>query len=76
MGAACSALVAASAAGRLAALLVAADAVPRWAESSPQCTAGERGILATRSEVPLQAAPADAALLLLDIIHLEVRTRV
>ena len=74
VGTAYSTLVAASAAGRLAALLVAADAAPQWAESAPQCTlAGERGISATRSEVPLQRAGVDTGvLLLLDVVDLEV----
>jgi len=65
--------VAASSTGRLAALLVAADASPQWAESAPQCTTGDHGISATRSEVPLQRARPDTSLLLLDMVDLEVR---
>lgn len=72
-GPACTVLAAASAAGRLAALVVASATVPSWGESSPQCTLGDGGISATRSEAPLASPPSDGgALLLLDVVHLEV----
>ncbi len=75
-GTSCAVLVVAAASGRLAALLVAAEAAPRWADSAPQCVVvaaddGD-GITATRCESRVQPAHEDAALVLVDVVDLQV----
>ena len=65
-----------AASGRLAALLVAAEAAPRWADSAPQCVLAAvdngDGVVATRCEARVQPAHEDAALVLVDVVDLQV----
>ena len=57
----------------MAALLIATEAAPHWADSAPQCVLGDDGgIAATRCEARVQPARDDAAAVLVDIVDLQV----
>ena len=74
-GASCTLLIVAAASGRLTALLVAAEAAPRWADAAPQCIVaadGGNGITATRCEARVQPAHEDAAVMMVDVVDLQV----
>ena len=55
---------------------MAAEVAPRWAEAAPQCVVadgdGGDGIVATRCEARVQPAHEDAALVLVDVVDLQV----
>ncbi len=72
-GIACTVLVIAGASGRLAVLLVAAEAAPHWADAAPHCVLGDDGgIAATRCEARVQPARGNAAAVLVDVVDLQV----
>ena len=72
-GISCTVLVIAGASGRMAALLVAAEAAPHWADAAPQCILGDDGgISATRCEARVQPAREDGAVVLIDVADLQV----